>query len=73
MKLSGEIYRREELAVRIGDRVGIVLDKTPFFPRRGGQECDIGTLRIGSILIDVDEVIEPVEGLIVHWGTIREI
>ena len=66
-----EIKAYEELTVVEGERIGIIVARTPFYPKGGGQEGDKGTIRINNIVIDVDEVIEPVERLIVHWGTVH--
>lgn len=60
-----------EVTVKEGDRIGLVFKKTPFFPKRGGQESDIGDIVFKDFILKVDEVIEPVPNLIVHWGTIH--
>jgi alanyl-tRNA synthetase len=61
----------DELDVFEGDRIGIVVEKTPFFPKSGGQESDKGTIQANGFWIDVDEVTELVPGVIVHWGTVH--
>jgi alanyl-tRNA synthetase len=57
--------------VREGDRIGIVVRDTPFYPGGGGQVCDTGTIEYGNIFIDVDKVEERIPGKIIHWGTVR--
>lgn len=51
----------QELA-RLGDRVGVVLDQTAFYPTGGGQPHDVGLL--GDV--PVVEVVEGESGKIVH-------
>jgi alanyl-tRNA synthetase len=65
------MQRYDNLIVKEGDIIGLVFKETPFFPRRGGQESDKGTIRVNNIMLDVHDVIEPVEGLIVHWGIVH--
>ncbi|ASU84644.1 alanine--tRNA ligase [Nocardiopsis gilva YIM 90087] len=57
---------------RAGDRVELVLDRTPFYAESGGQLADKGTVASdGRGLVDVDDVQKPVPGLFVHRGTVR--
>jgi alanyl-tRNA synthetase len=50
-----------------GDRVEIVLDRTPFYAEGGGQLADAGVIRLqGGARIEVDDVQQPLPGLIVH-------
>jgi alanyl-tRNA synthetase len=59
-------------AVREGDEVEVVLDRTPFYAEGGGQLADQGRLRTeGGAEIEVHDVQSPVTGLIVHRGTVR--
>ncbi|MFN8471421.1 MAG: alanine--tRNA ligase [Anaerolineae bacterium] len=51
-----------------GDRVEIVLDRTPFYAEAGGQVGDIGHL-IGEMgTVEVEDTQAPVPGIIVHSG-----
>jgi alanyl-tRNA synthetase len=47
----------------LGDRVGVVLDKTAFYPTSGGQPNDLGTLN-GVDLIDCFE--DEAGGIVIH-------
>ena len=59
-------------AARTGDRVEIVLDRTPFYGESGGQLADHGTISSeGRGAADVDDVQKPLPGLFVHRGTVR--
>src|SRR5258708_19780220 len=55
-------------AAKVGDRVEIVLDGTPFYVEAGGQVSDTGVIRGDGWAIDVEDVRRPVGGLIVHGG-----
>lgn len=54
-----------------GDKIDIVLDKTPFYPEGGGQVTDIGTLTRDGVEIAVESVIR-VGSLIVHSGRVKQ-
>ncbi|GAB3715857.1 alanine--tRNA ligase [Nocardiopsis nanhaiensis] len=59
-------------AARAGDRVEIVLDRTPFYGESGGQLADTGTLTVdGRGVVDVEDVQKPLPGLFVHRGSVR--
>ncbi|WP_159942134.1 alanine--tRNA ligase [Nocardiopsis sp. FR6] len=59
-------------AARAGDKVEIVLDRTPFYAESGGQLADTGTLSVdGRGVVDVEDVQKPLPGLFVHRGTVR--
>ena len=50
-----------------GDRIEIVLDRTPFYAEGGGQLADSGVITLSSgARIEVDDVQQPLPGLIVH-------
>ena len=55
-----------------GERVEVVLDRTPFYAEGGGQLPDGGVITTsdGSI-IEIDDVQTPVPGLYVHRGWLR--
>jgi alanyl-tRNA synthetase len=59
-------------SAREGDRVDVVLDRTPFYAEGGGQLADAGriTLANGAVLL-VDDVQQPVPGLYVHRGRVE--
>ncbi|WP_285728500.1 alanine--tRNA ligase [Nocardiopsis sp. ATB16-24] len=57
---------------RAGDKVEIILDRTPFYAESGGQLADTGTLTVdGRGVVDVEDVQKPLPGLFVHRGTVR--
>ncbi len=59
-------------AAREGEKVEIVLDRTPFYAESGGQLADTGTLTVqGRAVVDVEDVQKPLPGLFVHRGTVR--
>jgi alanyl-tRNA synthetase len=49
-----------------GQRVEIVLDRTPFYAEGGGQLADAGRIEVADALVVVDDVQSPVTGLITH-------
>ncbi len=55
-----------------GDRVEIVLDLTPFYVESGGQVSDTGAIQGDGWTVDVEDVRQPVGGLIVHSGEVVE-
>ncbi|MEP7288472.1 MAG: alanine--tRNA ligase [Chloroflexota bacterium] len=56
----------------VGDRVEVVLDRTPFYVEAGGQVSDTGTIRAEGWTIDIEDVRRPVGGLVVHIGEVVE-
>lgn len=54
----------------IGDRIEVVLAKTPFYVESGGQVSDTGTIEGDDYVIDIEDVRRPVGGLIVHIGEV---
>jgi len=58
-------------SAREGDRVEVVLDRTPFYAEGGGQLADAGVITLGDgSTIEVDDVQQPVPGLYVHRGRV---
>jgi alanyl-tRNA synthetase len=57
--------------VKAGDfeRVGVILDKTPFYAQAGGQIYDTGALSAANFKLDVDSV-ESYAGYVMHMGPI---
>ena len=68
------ILRDGELVeqAQAGDTVEVVLDVTPFYIESGGQVSDTGVLQGADWTIDVEDVRQPVGGLIVHRGEVVE-
>jgi len=57
-------------ALGAGQSGEIILRATPFYPEKGGQVGDRGTIRVGEALFEVEETETPIEGLIVHRGNV---
>jgi len=60
-------------AAENGESVGVVLPETAFYIESGGQVSDTGTIRSANGQnweIAVEDVGEPVDGLIVHYGKV---
>ena len=58
-------------AVREGDHVEIVLNRTPFYAESGGQLGDHGRITTqGGAVLEVFDVQSPVPGLFVHRATV---
>lgn len=55
-----------------GDKIEIVLDETPFYAEAGGQAADTGLVSGHGFTIDISDVQQPVKGLSVHRGIVRE-
>lgn len=60
---------------RAGDNCKIFLEKTPFYAEKGGQIGDKGIITSTSkndLLVEILDTQVPVEGIIVHFATIRK-
>ncbi len=66
--MGGDIVSRAEQ----GQRVQVVLDRTPFYAESGGQVGDTGQLSGPTGYIRVNDTQRPVPGLIVHIGEVVE-
>lgn len=55
-----------------GQRVEVVLDRTPFYAESGGQVGDTGTLRTSEGAVRVDDCQKPGGGVFVHRGEVVE-
>jgi len=53
-----------------GEEVEIILDKTPFYPEKGGQVGDTGVIEKDGALFEVKDTQTPVEGIIIHKGKV---
>ena len=54
-----------------GSEVEIVLDRTPFYAEGGGQLADGGRITLANgAVIEIDDVLTPVNGLSVHRGRV---
>jgi alanyl-tRNA synthetase len=56
----------------VGDKVEVVLARTPFYVEAGGQVSDTGTISGNGWRIEVEDMKRPVGGLIVHIGEVVE-
>ncbi|MDF1512801.1 MAG: alanine--tRNA ligase [Anaerolineae bacterium] len=54
-----------------GDKIELVLQKTPFYVASGGQVSDIGSITGRDWQVDVQDVVRPVEGMVIHLGTVQ--
>lgn len=54
----------------VGDKVEVVLNRTPFYVEAGGQVSDTGTIRAENWEIEVEDTRRPVGGLIIHLGEV---
>ena len=55
-----------------GQKVGVVLEKTPFYAEAGGQIGDAGTITGPNGFVRVKDTQSPVAGLVVHRGTVAD-
>ena len=59
-------------AASAGEKIEVVLDETPFYAESGGQAADTGVISGNGFTIDISDVQQPVKGLSVHRGVVRE-
>jgi len=57
---------------REGDRIGIVVNQTPFYGESGGQMGDTGTIAGEGFLVDVTDTQKKAGGLFIHYGTLAK-
>lgn len=57
-------------SVGAGDRIEVVLDRTPFYVEAGGQVSDTGLIVGDGWEIDIEDTRRPVGGLILHVGEV---
>ncbi len=75
--MTERIYHRDSFVLEFGARIselvevdarmGIVLDRTAFYPTSGGQVFDTGVIECGESNVRVVEVAEDDSGRIVHY------
>ena len=53
-----------------GQKVGVILEKTPFYAEAGGQVGDAGTITGPNGFFSVKDTKSPVAGLVIQWGTV---
>jgi alanyl-tRNA synthetase len=68
------IFRDGEQVSRAmaGDRVAVVLDRTPFYAESGGQVGDTGVIRQDGCLFEVTDTQKTAEDVVLHLGVMRE-
>ncbi|MBI2371006.1 MAG: alanine--tRNA ligase, partial [Deltaproteobacteria bacterium] len=54
-----------------GDRVELIVDRTPFYPEGGGQVGDAGRLRGPGGIVRIETTTQPLPGLVVHHGVVE--
>ncbi|MDO7788709.1 alanine--tRNA ligase [Desulforamulus aquiferis] len=60
----------QEISVKAGEEIEVILDVTPCYAESGGQVTDFATLRGPELEVEIYSVNKPVEGLIVHRGKV---
>jgi alanyl-tRNA synthetase len=53
-----------------GEEIELVTAETCFYGASGGQVGDSGTVRSGTVLIEIDDTLKPLPELIIHRGRI---
>ena len=72
-KVAALIRKGEEVAsAEVGDKVEVVLDRTPFYGEAGGQVGDRGWLRGNGMQVKVTNTLKFGEGLFVHQGVVEQ-
>jgi alanyl-tRNA synthetase len=61
---------KEAKDIGVGEKVEVVLDRTPFYVEAGGQVSDMGVISGDGWEIEIEEMKRPVGGLIVHVGEV---
>ncbi len=55
-----------------GQRVELVLDRTPFYAEGGGQLADAGVVELDGARVRVEDVQSPITGLVVHRAVVLD-
>ena len=74
--LSGEILALVQDGEAVGtaepgDRVKVIVPRTPFYLEAGGQMADTGMIRGNDWEISISDVYQPAAGMIVHTGEVK--
>lgn len=56
----------------VGDKIEVILDRTPFYAEAGGQVSDTGVISGDGWTIEVEGMAKPVTGMVVHRGEVVE-
>ncbi|MDL1899332.1 alanine--tRNA ligase [Anaerolineae bacterium CFX9] len=56
----------------VGDKVDVILSRTPFYVEAGGQVSDTGVISGDGWRIEIEDMSRPVAGMIVHHGEVVE-
>jgi alanyl-tRNA synthetase len=56
--------------VGVGEKVEVVLNRTPFYIEAGGQVSDTGIILNDDWEVEIDDVCSPIGGLIIHIGEV---
>ena len=62
----------EETSAEAGDRVDVILDRTPFYGESGGQVGDKGVLTGDGMVLRLTDVLKFGQNFIVHQGEVQE-
>ncbi len=59
---------REVASAGEGEKIEVLLSRTPFYPEGGGQVGDSGVIDFPEGRMEVNKTFSPLEGLIIHRG-----
>jgi len=72
---SGKVLKiikdgKEVKKINKNDTAEIIIDKTPFYPESGGQVADVGEIKKGKNIFQVNDT-KRIEGAILHIGKLK--